>query len=109
MRRHIGRRDKLCLVAEADGEAIGFLLGGILERPALFRNRRYGHIYDAYVEARHRRKGIGELLAAEALKWFEQRRISRVRLNVDARNALGVTFWKKMGFETTVHTMDRRV
>jgi len=40
VRGHIGRTDRLCLVAEIDGEAVGFLLAAILTRPKVFERGR---------------------------------------------------------------------
>ena len=108
-RQHIGRKDRLCLVAETDGIAIGFLLGAILERPKVFEGRLYGHIYDVFVDRARRDHGVGEALVNAALGWFRDRRVDRVEIYTHARNELGLRFWKKMGFETTVHILDRRI
>jgi len=108
-RQHIGRKDRLCLAAEIDGVAVGFLLGAILQRPKVFERRRYGHVYDVFVDASHRNRGVGEALVNAAMGWFRTRRVDRVELYTHARNELGLRFWKKMGFETTVHILDRRI
>ena len=108
VRNHIGRKDRLCLTAELDGTAVGFLLAAILQRPKVFEHRAYGHIYDVFVEAGHRNRGAGEALVDRAMDWFRARGVDRVELYTHARNALGLRFWRKMGFETTVHIMDRR-
>ncbi|HYS72858.1 MAG TPA: GNAT family N-acetyltransferase [Thermoplasmata archaeon] len=107
-RNHIGRKDRLCLVAEPDGRAIGFLLGAVLERPKVFERRRYGHIYDVFVDAARRNRGVGEALANAALEWFRAHRVDRVELYAHTRNESGLRFWKRMGFETTVYILDRR-
>ena len=104
---HLGRADKLSLVAETDGEPVGFLLASLERRPGIFMERDFGHISDVYVQEPERRKGVGKALVAEALRWFEAKRVGRIRLQTDARNTLGFEFWKKLGFETTVFTMDK--
>ncbi len=108
-RQHIGRKDRLCLAAETDGVPVGFLLGAILQRPKVFEHRPYGHIYDVFVDASHRNQGVGEALVNTAMEWFRTRRVDRVELYAHARNEFGLRFWKKMGFETTVHILDRRI
>ena len=108
-RKHIGRKDRLCLAAEIDGIAVGFLLAAILQRPKVFEHRRYGHIYDVFVEAGRRNRGAGQALVGAAMDWFRARGVDRVELYTHAMNAPGRRFWSKMGFETTVHIMDRRV
>ncbi len=107
LRGHLGKPDKLCLVAETDGQAVGFLVGSIERRSGVFMEREYGHISDVYVQEPFRRRGVGKTLVDEALRWLEAKRVGRVRLQTDARNTLGFEFWKKLGFQTTVFTMDK--
>ncbi|TLZ72993.1 MAG: GNAT family N-acetyltransferase [Methanobacteriota archaeon] len=108
-RNHIGRKDRLCLTAEIDGVAVGFLLAAILQRPKVFAHRAYGHIYDVFVEEGNRKQGTGEALVDAAMDWFRAHGVNRVELYTHAKNALGLRFWRKMRFETTVHIMDRRI
>ena len=107
LRGHIGREDKMCLVADVNGGIVGFLVGAVQERPGVFMEREYGYISDVYVVATHGRRGVGKALVEEALRWFGSRRLSRVRLQTDAKNLLGLNFWRSLGFETTSHTMDK--
>src|SRR5439155_1008346 len=69
-RQHIGRKDRLCLAAEGDGRVVGFLLGAILQRPKVFERRTYGHIYDVFVDAGLRNRGVGQALVTAAMGWF---------------------------------------
>jgi len=108
-RSHIGHEDRLCLVAELDRTAIGFLLGAVLARPRVFEHRSYGHIYDLFVDPAQRNQGVGESLVNQALAWFRSRRVEKVDLYAHMRNEMGLRFWKKMGFEPTVHILDRRI
>jgi ribosomal protein S18 acetylase RimI-like enzyme len=107
LRGHIGKADRLCLVAEVGGQAVGFLVGSLERRPGIFMERDYGHISDVYVQEPQRGRGVGRALVGNALAWFEEKRVGRVRLKTDARNTLGFEFWKKLGFQTTVFTMDK--
>lgn len=107
LRAHLGKGDQLLLVAEREGETVGFLLGSVELRPGVFMERRYGHISDAYVQEPHRGRGVGKALASDALRWFEAKRVVRVRLKTDVRNTLGFEFWKRLGFQTAVYTMDK--
>ncbi len=107
VRGHLGRKDKICLVADSDGGIVGFLIGSVQERPGVFMERTYGRVSDVYMQTPFRGKGIGKALVEDALEWFRARRIARVRLQTDARNSLGVDFWTKMGWETTVYVMDK--
>ncbi len=109
LRGHLGRPDKLCLVAEVGGEPVGFLVASVDERPGIFMEHEYGHISDVYVQEPLRGKGVGKALVAAGMAWFEEKRVGRVRLQTDARNTLGYEFWKKLGFQTTVFTMDKLI
>lgn len=107
LRTFVGKRGRLGFVAEVGGRPVGFLLAS-LEAPAgIFMERRYGHISAVYVQEPYRGKGVGGALVAGALGWFGDRRVSRVRVTTDSKNTLGVEFWKKLGFQTTVVTMDK--
>jgi ribosomal protein S18 acetylase RimI-like enzyme len=107
LREHLGKAHQLVLVAERGNRAVGFLVASVNLRQGIFMEREYGHISDVYVQEPERRKGVGQALVAQALRWFEEKRVGRVRLQTDARNALGFEFWKKLGFQTTVFTMDK--
>lgn len=107
LRGHLRQADRLCIIAEVGDQAVGFLLATVERRPGIFMEREYGHISDVYVREAQRRRGVGKALVAEALKWVESKRVGRVRLQTDARNTLGFEFWKGLGFETTVLTMDK--
>lgn len=109
LRGHLGKSDKLCLLAEIGDRPVGFLMASIEQRPGVFMEREYGHISDVYVQEPERGKGVGKALVAEGMAWFEKKRVGRVRLQTDARNTLGVEFWQKLGFHTTVLTMDKLV
>jgi ribosomal protein S18 acetylase RimI-like enzyme len=107
LRAHMGKRTRLAHVAEVGGKPVGFLLASLERPPGIFMERGYGHISAVYVQESYRGKGVGGALVAAALGWFGDRRVSRVRVTTDSKNALGVEFWKKLGFQTTVLTMDK--
>ncbi len=107
LRSFIGKRSRMGHVAEVGGKPVGFLLQSLEQPPGIFMERRYGHISAVYVQEVFRGKGVGGALVAAALGWFGDRRVSRVRVTTDSKNALGVEFWKKLGFQTTVLTMDK--
>jgi GNAT superfamily N-acetyltransferase len=107
LRAHVRGPRRTAFLAESAGRAVGFLLAS-LERPAgIFMEREYGLISAAYVEESLRGKGVGSALVEAAFDWFTEKRASRVRVSTDAKNALGVEFWKHHGFAPTVVTMDR--
>ena len=106
---HIGKRNRLCLVAEESGTPIGFLVGTLRQRSPAFGGWRYGHVYDLYVQDPSRGRGAGAALVLEAFRWFRKHRARRVQLQVRARNTLGIDFWKRLGFSTLALTMERTI
>jgi ribosomal protein S18 acetylase RimI-like enzyme len=64
-------------------------------------------IVHLFVTKDYRRRGIGEKMYAEMLRWFHARDINRVELQVIVRNKSAVSFWKKHGyldFQNTLYT-----
>jgi len=107
LRSFIWTRSRIAHVAEIGDQPVGFLLASLEKPPGIFMERRYGHISAVYVQEPYRGKGVGRALVAAALDWFGEKRVSRVRVATDSKNALSVEFWKKLGFQTTVLTMDK--
>ncbi len=107
LRSFLGKGSRIAYVAQAGGTSVGFLLASLEQPPGIFMERKYGHVSAVYVQEPYRGKGVGRALVAAALGWFDGKRVSRVRVATDAKNGLSVEFWKKLGFQTTVLTMDK--
>jgi GNAT superfamily N-acetyltransferase len=107
LRTFLGARSRIAHVAEVRGTPVGFLLASLEQPPGIFMERKYGHISAVFVQEPYRGKGVGRSLVAAALGWFAEKRVSRVRVATDTKNTLSVEFWKKLGFQTTVLTLDK--
>jgi ribosomal protein S18 acetylase RimI-like enzyme len=57
------------------------------------------------VKYSYRRKGIGEKLLQEMLKWFAAHELHRIELRVLSANEVGYNFWKKQGFRDYMHML----
>ncbi|NIN01177.1 MAG: GNAT family N-acetyltransferase [candidate division Zixibacteria bacterium] len=101
----LGSDDSQVLVATDRGEAVAYSIAQILKRPPVFRDIEYGFISDLGVKSEYRRKGLGEQILNKIFEWFESRRIDRIELLVLAKNEIGVSFWKKHGFEVFLYHM----
>ncbi len=86
------------MIAEEDGVVVGFIMGAVRELPPVYVEKRSGHISDALVTARCRRRGIGARLYRAMTDWFRERGASFVELSAAASNPGAVAFWRKMGF-----------
>jgi len=92
-----GDEDWCVLVAEADGELIGQIVGVVRDSVPVFEHGRYGYVTDVVVAPAARRNGVGQALF-EALKaWFCERSVSHLQLQVAHNNPTSQTFWRAMG------------
>ena len=87
------------LVAEEGGEIIGYARGSVEKSPSYLAPQNIGIIYDLLVSNYYRKQGIGGFLFDSLMDWFKTKKISNIELKVDARNAGGVAFWRKLGFK----------
>jgi len=86
------------LVAEHDGQVIGFALGVIVDMmPEMFEQETGGFLADIFIEDRYRRLGVGRRLVHEIGQWFRSRGIQHMEWYVAARNRAGRDFWESIG------------
>jgi ribosomal protein S18 acetylase RimI-like enzyme len=92
---HLERNPGLCLVAEADGHVVGFILGDesfeIIEDTA--------HLEWIAVDERYRRHGIAQRLLAEAVAAVERLGKSAIVADMAADNPYSRGLAEKLGFE----------
>lgn len=93
-------------VAEEADEIIGFI--SVFEKEASdfsFRvKRRYAYVMDIIVTKDFRGNGIATELMLMAKNWALEKGLEYIELTVLANNS-AKAFYKKFGFEDTVHTM----
>jgi GNAT superfamily N-acetyltransferase len=106
----IARGHATLLVAESDGEIVGYVFAGI--EPESWKELRHeaGFVHDLVVSEHHRVGGIGSALLASALEWFEARGIQRIMLWTAQENAGAQRLFGRVGFRPTMieMTLDRR-
>jgi ribosomal-protein-alanine N-acetyltransferase len=86
----IAAQSAVALLSEAEGKAIGFLIGRQAADEA--------EILNLAVAQGSRRRGEGGALLKAALEEFRDRGVSRVFLEVRDSNAAGIAFYGKHGF-----------
>jgi ribosomal protein S18 acetylase RimI-like enzyme len=106
---NITSENKMLLVAEVDGEIVGFMLGKIEKTPPIYQTEEFGQLLGTFVKEEYRRKQIGEKLTLKLLEWFKSKGIKRVELSVDVRNKIGVSAWTKYGFEPFHYQMKKNL
>ncbi|HXX21434.1 MAG TPA: N-acetyltransferase [Candidatus Acidoferrum sp.] len=82
-----------CVVAEADGNIVGFILTA--------HGNSWGYIVTIDVLAAYRRTGAGSLLLAEAERRLAADGVREVGLETATDNTAAIAFWKKHGYRKT--------
>jgi len=80
------------MVAVAEGKVVGYVIG-IIERGSV------GHVISLAVRPGWRRRGIGKLLLTSLLRYFSERNVPRVYLEVRKGNEAAISLYRKCGFK----------
>ncbi|MFQ6043971.1 MAG: GNAT family N-acetyltransferase, partial [Candidatus Poribacteria bacterium] len=107
--KQLDERDSLLIVAEIDGDIVGFSLSSIQSNIPVFKIKRYGVIYDFFVDEAFRNRGIGRKLFDYAKKWFEKKSVEHLQLSVAHHNPVAQEFWRAMGFTNYLDRMSRGI
>ena len=108
LRPHMESEKNLFLVA-ADGEKmVGYLHGEVKDVPH-FIHGQIGYVQHLFVTEAYRRRGIGEKLYNEIIKWFRSRDIKMVHLDALVRNKVANSFWRKHGYMDFQKTLYRQI
>jgi len=105
-RKMLHQRTARLLVAERSPHRIvGYLTATIQTRECPDRDfRRIGMIGETFVDAEHRRHGVGTLLVGAARRFFSSRGIKHVTLRSAVGNRLANEFWEGLSFKPVLHT-----
>lgn len=80
-----------------NGERAGFILFGV--EGHRFLPRKTGAIYELYVTANHRRKGIARACAQQAIAQLQSFAPSKIQLEVVQGNTAAAELWRSLGFQ----------
>ena len=101
----LGKEDWRVLVAEADGQLAGMMIGTVRDPYPVFQPERHGFVADASVAPDARRNGVGRALF-EALKaWFRKKGVSYIQLEAGHNNPTSQAFWRTMGCTNYMDTL----
>jgi ribosomal protein S18 acetylase RimI-like enzyme len=91
------------LLAEADGEIIGYVQGEVMCRSD-YVPRTVGHVSLMYVVKELRRKGVGRRLVKELCEFFNSDKVEDLTVRYIIGNKEAEGFWRKLGFESIITT-----
>ena len=99
--------DVVVLVAEKDGEVIGYTYAGLEGRDYMSLRGPAGIVYDILVDPPHRGQGIGGWLLAATLEILERRGATQIVLSTAERNEPAQRLFSRAGFRRTMIEMTR--
>lgn len=103
----IDDRATVVLVAEENGDVVGYAYGAIEGHDWMSLRGPAGALHDIVVDPAHRGKGIGEQLLAAIVKALGERGAPRVVLSTAFQNATAQRLFERAGFRRTMVEMTR--
>jgi len=107
LREKFGEISTKLVVAEEEGEIVGFMLCLLEPNVPVYRERKIGVISDVFVKQQRRRKGLAKKMLDYAAEWLRKNKVRTVRLNVAADNLEARAAWRMLGFESFM--IDKRL
>ena len=98
-------KDAVVLVAELDGEAVGFAYVSYEEKNYAELAVSAAWLHDIYVDEAARHSGAGNALILAAANAAREFGAGKLLLSVAAKNSAGRAFFEQAGFRTTMHEM----
>jgi ribosomal protein S18 acetylase RimI-like enzyme len=97
LQQYASHPQAFCLVAQADGELVGFLTAYLSSHPIL--EGMVGEIEELYVQPQVRCTGMGSALVREAVNLLRQQGAGTIRVHACAESPLARAFWSRLGWE----------
>lgn len=95
----------LGLLAERNGEVIGYLVGYLM-RSSRLRPVKLAELESMYVREEYRSQGVGRQLVERFLEWIREQGGERVSVTAYAANERAIAFYRKMGFAPKSLTLE---
>lgn len=105
----LGQPGVAVLVAELNGEVLGYVYAGIEPQSWKELREEAGFIHDVAVEERGRRMGVATVLIEAAMEWFRARGMPRVLLWAAEPNSDAKRLFARLGFRRTMVEMTREL
>lgn len=99
----------IILVAERDGEVIGYTYSGVEGNDYMSLRGPAGVMYDIVVDPAHRKQGVGRMLLGATLDALKARGAPRAVLSTAERNAPAQRLFESSRFRRTMIEMTREL
>lgn len=103
----INREDGCFLVAEKDGELVGYVNGKALD--ILYRKSRYFEIENLGVLPEMKRQRLGTKLLEEVTKWAEENSFQKIYVESYAKNKEALAFYRMHGYKDIDISLEKSI
>jgi ribosomal protein S18 acetylase RimI-like enzyme len=105
----IEKENILILVADHEGEQVGFLRGCVNDNPDIFKIRKAGEIWDVFVREDMRGRGLGRALMEAGEQALRDMGAEDMKFHVALKNPGAIKFYEKMGYKPVMYRMYKRL
>lgn len=98
-------KTSILVVIENKGLVVGFGYGQIKLAPEYLGSLKLGIVSHFYLDEKMRGGEASQKMFAEMKKWFVEKKVHSIELQVVPENTIGLNFWRKLGFEIELNQM----
>ncbi len=96
--------DSCALVAEHDEDGVVGVIFGRIVANNRYTPSRAGQVDQAFIQAEHRRAGVGSRLVAVLCRYFAAQQVADISLRYAVGNEEAASFWSALGFSPRIIT-----
>jgi ribosomal protein S18 acetylase RimI-like enzyme len=96
--KRINDPDFKVFIAKDNGNFIGYVMGWIEYRPAIYLKRKCGYLSNIYIDETYQKQEIGKRLYHSIEDWFKEKNVDVIEIKADARNNTAIQRFKQYGF-----------
>lgn len=91
------RDDAAIMVADRDGQLIGYVIGWVWENPPIFELRRMGLVAEMSVDGHCKQGGVGTALFKNLQDWFRAHELRHIEVRIPRQQPIEQAFWRAIG------------
>ena len=102
LRQEIERPEAVVMVAECEGEIVGYCYGAVEERDWAVLIEQHGIVHDVYVVESARRKGVARALVNAVIAKLEAKGVPILKVSIMVQNEGAQRLVQSLGFQNTM-------